>query len=231
MALLKVQRKSGIEGIHKRFSVKFKKSRMDDVLKQFLTSFQSFSEAEISTIIANTQVESFKKGTVVLEEGKVSNKCFLVIKGLVIKGCLRQYRMVDGEEKTTGFFTEGQPAILYSSYLNRLPSEYSLSCVEDSILTTGTREQEQNFSNESPKLEHLVQILMPQDYARREDHVALLNFHKPEERYKLLMKTQPSLLNRVPLHQIASYIGVTPESFSRIRKRVMKSENQQKQSD
>lgn len=196
-------------------------NRMNDVLKKFLARFNSFSEPEINTIVANTRIEYFKRGSVILEEGKITNKCFFVI-----KGCLRQYRMVDGEEKTTGFFTEGQPAVLYSSYLNRVSSDYSLSCIEDSILTTGTREQEQNFHKESPNLEHLVHILMSQDYTRVEKHVELLNFHKPEERYKLLIKTQPSLLNRAPLHQIASYIGVTPESFSRIRKRLMRSDNQ-----
>ncbi|HYG40858.1 MAG TPA: Crp/Fnr family transcriptional regulator [Cytophagales bacterium] len=189
---------------------------MNDLLTQFISKFEKFSAEEINAIVENTRIESFKKGTIILKEGKVSDKCFFVL-----KGCLRQYQLVNGEEKTTGFFTEGQPAVLYSSYLKRTPSEYNLACVEDCILTTGTRAQEQELHKEYPKLEHLVHTLMPQDYSKVEDRITFLNFYNPEERYQILMKTRPELLNRVPLHQIASFIGVTPESFSRIRKRLM----------
>lgn len=194
---------------------------MKNVLTAFISKFDKFDEPEIKAIEESTDVESFKKGTIIVKQGKVSNKCYFVL-----KGCLRQYQLINGEEKTCGFFMEGQAAVLYSSYIKKIPSEYSLTCLEDSILAVGTREQEQKLHNQHPKLEYLIHTLMLQDYTKAEERLALLNLHKPEERYRILVTTQPELFKRVPLHQIASFIGVTPESFSRIRKRYLIKEKQ-----
>jgi len=189
---------------------------MKEIATQFIKKLNLFNAQETDAILAHTDVEIFKKGDIIAQEGKTSDKCYLVL-----KGCLRQYQIIDGEEKTTNFFLEGQPAVLYSSYLKKIPTDYFLSCVEDSVLLTGTRAQEQELRKNYPELEHLTYSLMLQDYSKAENYAALLNGYKPEDRYLILMEKQPQLLNRVPLHQIASFIGVTPESFSRIRKRIM----------
>lgn len=188
----------------------------EEALMRFIEKFKSFNQNEINAIVENTQVEFFKKGTAILKEGEVCTKCYFVL-----SGCVRQYQLVNGEEKTTAFFLEGQAAVLYSSYLESSPSEYYLTCVEDCILTVGTREQERKLHKQYPKLEYLIHTLMPQDYSKVQNRLASLINNNPEERYQILMKTQPELLGRVPLNQIASYIGVTPESFSRIRKRIL----------
>ena len=189
---------------------------MKEIVRQYIKKIEKFDEDEINGIVENMQVESFKKGTVILKQGSVCDKCYFVL-----KGCLRQYMIVDGEEKITDFFLEGQPAVMYSSYIKQSPSEFYLSCVEDCVLITGTREQELELHKKYPKLEYITHTLMVQDYHKVEDYIALLNGYKPEERYLALQKNRPELLNRIPLHQIASFIGVTPESFSRIRKRIM----------
>ena len=189
------------------------------MLAQFISSFEKFDENEINAIVEHTRMESFKKGTIILKENQICNKCYFVL-----KGCIRQYQLIDGEEKTTGFFVEGQAAVLYSSYLEKKPSDYYLSCIEDSILTVGTREQEQELQKKYPNLEHLIYTLLPQDFTKAQEHIALLNNYNPEQRYLVLMQKQPELINRVPLHQLASLIGVTPESLSRIRKRIMMKE-------
>jgi len=192
---------------------------MKDLLKQFISTFDRFEEQEVDAIIESTEVESLKKGSTILREGQICHKCYFVL-----KGCLRQYQLVNGEEKTTRFFMEGEAAVLYSSYMDKLPSDYYLSCVEDCILTTGTRGREEELHEQYPNLEYLIHTLMPQDYARTQEHIALLNNYTPEQRYLRLIETRPELINRVPLHQIASLIGITPESFSRIRKRVLMKE-------
>ena len=189
---------------------------MKEPLRKFIAKFDTFKQEEINAIVENTQVEFFKKGFILLREGEVCEKCYFVL-----SGCVRQYQLVDGVEKTTAFFTEEQAAVLYSSYMNRKPSEHYLACIEDCILTTGTREQEQQLHKQYPKLEYLVHTLMPHDYLKIQERLSSLINHTPEERYLILMEDQPELINRVPLHQLASYIGVTPESFSRIRKRIL----------
>lgn len=192
---------------------------MKHTIKPFFRRIGNFTEEEIAAIEAHTTVESFKKGSVILAEGKVCQKCYFVL-----EGCLRQYQLINGEEKTNGFFLEGQPAVLYSSYLNQRPSEYYVSCIEDSVLLTGTREQEAELRKNFPSLAHLTHTLIVQDHERAEKYISLLNGYKPEDRYLVLMETQPELFNRIPLHQIASFLGITPESFSRIRKRIQNHE-------
>lgn len=189
---------------------------MESILRRFIEKLEKFDKDEINAIVEHTQAEAFKKGDIILKQGDICDTCYFVL-----KGCLRQYQLIDGEEKTTGFFLDGEPVVSYSSYLKRTPSDYYLSCVEDCILLTGTREQEQELHRKYPKLEHLTHTLMLQDYDKAENYIALLNCYKPEDRYLILLKTQPELLNRIPFRQIASFLGVTPESFSRIRKRIL----------
>src|SRR5690606_23453388 len=107
---------------------------MKETLRKFISNFDTFNQNEINAIVENTNLEFFKKGTVLLHEGEICNKCYFVL-----SGCVRQYHLTEGIEKTTAFFIEEQAAVLYSSYMDREPSRHYLSCVEDSILTTGTR--------------------------------------------------------------------------------------------
>jgi CRP-like cAMP-binding protein len=188
----------------------------EEALRRFIEKFETFDHNEINAIIENTHVESFSKGTVIQKEGEVCTRCYFIL-----SGCVRQYQIVNGEEKTTAFFTEGQASVLYSSYIEARPSEYYLSCVENCTLIVGTREQEKKLHQQHPGLAHLINTLMPQDYDRIQNHLSSMISNSPEERYLNLIATQPHLLDRVPLNQIASYIGVTPESFSRIRKRIL----------
>lgn len=192
---------------------------MKDALIHFISQFDKFTHEEINAIVENTQLENFKKGTTILREGQICTKCFFVV-----KGSLRQYQIINGEEKTTAFFFEGDAAVLYSSYLEKKPSKYYLSTVENSILTTGTRVTETELHKKHPKLENLISTLMPLDYDKSQEHIELLTNYNPEERYQNILKTKPQIINRIPLHFIASYIGVTPESLSRIRKRIITKE-------
>ena len=104
---------------------------MKDSLIRYISQFDKFTQEEINAVVENTQLEHFKKGTTILREGQICTKCFFVL-----KGCIRQYQIVNGEEKTTAFFFEGEAAVLYSSYLKKRPSKYYLSTLENSILTT-----------------------------------------------------------------------------------------------
>lgn len=184
-------------------------------LKEFLLQFNRFSPDDLELVLQNTSVETFRKGDLVLEEGRISKKCYLVI-----RGSLRQFKLVDGTEKNSAFFFEEDPVVSYSSYLNNLPSEYSIQCLEDCVLISGTKEQELEMRRVNPQLEFLTHDLLASDFKKAEHYISLLNNFSPEERYLQLLKTEPKIINRVSLVYIASYLGITPESLSRIRKRI-----------
>jgi CRP-like cAMP-binding protein len=183
---------------------------------RYISTFMTLSEAEVKGILENITIKSFKKDTVLLREGQISKLCYFVL-----SGCVRQYYLVDGEEKTTNFYTEGQPITPYEGSFKRKPSKYYLSCTEDCMLTAGTPEQEAALFQQFPQFRAASQLAVEEELGKSQDQLANFIISSPEERYLHLLDTRPDLLDRVPQYQLASYLGVTPESLSRIRKRIM----------
>ena len=188
---------------------------MKNELIKMLSSTPSLSKAEAIEIVDNINIQTYKKGTILLKEGMVSKKCYAVL-----KGCVREYYIKDGDEKTTAFFTEGQEVVSFTSYANKTPSKHYLSCVEESTLTVSTPEKEKEMYKRFPKLKVITRTMMELNSGKIQENLASFITSSPEERYKNLLKNRADLLNRVPQHQIASYLGIKPESLSRIRKRI-----------
>ena len=130
--------------------------------------------------------------------------------------------MVDGEEKTTAFYTEGDPVVSFTSYSNQLPSKLFLICMEECVLTVGNQDWEAEMCKRFLKLESIIRIEVEKNAGKTQEAFATFITSSPEERYLQLLNTRADLLNRVPQHQIASFLGITAESLSRIRKRVLK---------
>ncbi|MCC6281066.1 MAG: Crp/Fnr family transcriptional regulator [Saprospiraceae bacterium] len=196
------------------------KSRRADSPEQeiirYISQFMPLSDAEAAEVAKTIKAKSFKKGTVLLKEGQVAKLCYFVL-----KGCIRQYYLVDGEEKTTNFFTEGQPVTPYEGTFKKVASKFYLSCVEDVIVTVGSPEDEIAFFEKFPHLEPARSMAIEEELGKSMDKFSSYILNGPEERYLNLLKNRPELLDRVPQYQLASYLGVTPESLSRIRKRIM----------
>lgn len=188
---------------------------MNEVLVKYLSKLGLLSEQEVKDIADNIVVQAFKKGTVLLNEGEIASKCYFIL-----QGCIRQYYLTDGEEKTTAFFTEEQAVVSFSSYSQQIPATHYWSCVEDTIAMVGYLDKEQDMYQKFPKLTEITRTMMEQDYGKTQEAFATFIASSPEERYHHLLKNRPDLLQRVPQHQIASYLGVKPESLSRIRKRI-----------
>jgi len=189
---------------------------MENEILKYLSKHTTISKEIEETIIESEFIRSYKKGTILLEEGKISNECYFVI-----KGCIRSYYIKDGNEMTTDFFTEEQ-VVTPSAYGKKTPSAYYLECTEDTVAAVGTPEQETEMYQKFPEGESLARTLGEAIMTKQQDTLAEFKMASPEERYLNLLNNRPDLLQRVPQHQIASYLGVTPESLSRIRKRLSK---------
>lgn len=186
-------------------------------LFKLLPGLDALSEEEAREIAAQIPVESYPKGTLLLKAGEVSSICYFVL-----KGCIRRYSLIDGEEKTTAFYTEQQAAVPFASYAQQTPSAHCLVCAEDSLLVAGDMSREQDMYARYPKLLAITRRMMEEDFGKTQEAFSRFIASSPEERYLNLMDTRAELFLRVPQHQIASYLGMTPESLSRIRKRTIK---------
>jgi CRP-like cAMP-binding protein len=189
---------------------------MDNEIVKYLSKYMTISNELEEAIIRSEFIRSYKKGTILLEKGKISNECYLVI-----KGCIRSYYLNDGNEVTTDFFTEEQ-SVTPSAYGKNIPSAYYLECIEDTVAGVGTPELETEFYQKFPPLESLTRVWVEAIIAKQQDTFAEFKMASPEERYMQLQKSRPDLIQRVPQYQLASYLGVQPESLSRIRRRLNK---------
>lgn len=182
----------------------------DDYLESIV-----LTEEEKEAIQQMSANKKFSKGTILLREGEFPSKCYYVL-----KGCVRQYTLKNGEEKTTFFFTEGQAVFSNLNPDTRSASKHFLECVEDCELSTTTKEQEEEMYKRFPRFEAMCRASTEKQFEEFQDMFATFVSSSPEERYLHLIDTRPELLQRVPHYQLASYLGVKPESLSRIRKRI-----------
>ncbi|MDO6800876.1 Crp/Fnr family transcriptional regulator [Wenyingzhuangia sp. 1_MG-2023] len=188
---------------------------MKEALRQFIDSFQFLTPEEVDIIVDNTVLKFTKKGEYLLKEGEVSKECFAVI-----KGCIREFVIKDGVEKTVSFFTEGDPITAFTSETTGCQSKSYIQCLEDCVVTVGTESLIEEMIERIPRLEKLIRVEVEKEAGKMQDRMSNFMISTPEERFVTLINNQPNLIHRVPQVLIASYIGVTPESYSRIKKRV-----------
>ena len=184
-------------------------------ISRYLRLSGVLNETEIQTIGQMMQIKTFKKGTFLLKEGQVASYSYFNL-----KGCVREYFLKDGEEKTISFYTEGDAVGSTSSYVLRIPSKHYLECIEDTTLTVMTYENDRKVNTLFPRLATMCSSKTEEQLGAYRYLAADYMVSTPEERYLKLVKIRPDLLDRVPQYQLASYIGVTPESLSRIRNRL-----------
>lgn len=188
---------------------------MKDLLFDFITSYIPLNEEEKSAIISLDIFRSGEKGEILLEQGQRSNKGYFVL-----KGCLRTYYIIDGEEKTTAFYTEME-ALTPNCVISKKPTEYYVACVEDSLFTVGNPEMEEEMYEKFPKFESLCRAFSEELIARQQLDFDLFKTSSPEQRYLNLLERRPDLIQRVPQHQLASFLGIKPQSLSRLKKRIL----------
>ncbi|MBL4710185.1 MAG: Crp/Fnr family transcriptional regulator, partial [Flavobacteriales bacterium] len=187
---------------------------LKETIRAMISKFQLLNKEEIEIIVEKTIVDEFKKGTLLLKEGQIPKKCYMVV-----EGCVREYIIKDGEEKSTAFFIEGDTFTPHSK--DSKPSTYYWECAEDCILTISNKNYEEELRALLPRLDSVFQEIAVGKINNLRNEWNLFITSSPEERYHNLIETKPHLLDRVPQHQIASYLGMKPQSLSRIRKRIL----------
>lgn len=188
---------------------------MQDILFDFISKYVSLTEEEKTAILSLDLFHSIKKGTTLLRAGQKSKDSYFVL-----KGCIRTYYVLDGEEKTTAFYTE-MDALTPPCVINKTPSEYYISCIEDTILTVSDSDMEAEINSKFPKFETLCRIFSEELLAKQQIDFDEFKTSSPEQRYLNLIQKRPDLVQRVPQHQLASYLGVKPQSLSRLRTRIL----------
>lgn len=188
---------------------------MKSEIVQLLEGALELNEEEAKAVTECIPIKTFEKGHILLREGQVSNESYFNIQGLV-----RKYYLVDGEEKTTEFYVEKDAISSLQSYNLKVPSNHYLECIEDCRLAILSRDKEQELFERVAEFESICRVSVEEELGAYQDKLAQFMISSPEKRYLDFMENRPDLLQRVPQYYLASYLGVKPESLSRIRKRI-----------
>ncbi|OIN59301.1 Crp/Fnr family transcriptional regulator [Arsenicibacter rosenii] len=189
---------------------------MHQKLLNYFQRIMPLTQEEADAIAATIHIEHVKKGTILLHEGDISAEAYFVL-----EGCIRQYYLIDGSEKTSNFFTDEQWVVSIKSLNEQVPAAHFLDACVDSYVIVGNRDKEEGLYRQFPKFETISRKIMERVFAEQQEILATYLTETPEQRYLRLMAARPNLFQLVPQYQIASYVGVKPESLSRIRKRIL----------
>ena len=190
---------------------------MKTMLRAIMNQTIDIDQDEWEAFEPNIFSKKIKKRDNLLKEGQICSEI-----SFLLRGAFRQYHLVDGEEKTTFFFFENHFACNYESFLTRQPSDVTIEALEDCEVLYFNTETLTRLYRLYPKYEVFGRLMAENVYLCAMERLKTFLLNSPEERYRKFLTHPDSdiILERVPQHYIASYLGITSVSLSRIRSRL-----------
>lgn len=188
---------------------------MEHPLVTYFSQYLTLNEEEKAYLIEHVQVKEFKKHTTLLEEGNTSTAFYFVVEGLI-----RMYYLVEGIEKTTFFYGQHDFVSSFESFTKQTPSTHYFETLQDTRVAVFDHALVTDILTRFPRFDILARIAMEEELSVCQKMIASFVTLNAEQRYLQLMKEKPALLQQIPQYHIATYLGVSPETLSRIRNRI-----------
>ncbi|MGQ3678781.1 Crp/Fnr family transcriptional regulator [Tenacibaculum discolor] len=183
-----------------------------EVFKTIEETYTPLSTECQQELIASSKVCAYKKGDIVVREGQFSKKVFFIV-----QGCSRAYYLKDGKDISDWFTFENQFMASIVSFFSNEPSPHYVEFIEDSTILEFSKDTVDKLSQKHHDFERLISKIVTETMLGLCERLYTIQFNKAEERYKHLLSIYPFITNRIPLTHIASYLGITLETLSRIR--------------
>lgn len=198
-------------GVH-RASRRLSDAAAVERILAFLAESVTLDEDQKAVVRASSRIERHPKGTVLLAQGDIARRNWLVV-----SGCVRVFTTIGAEERTLDLLTEFHPA-MPPTYGTEAPSPVAFECLEDLVASGGTPEDESSTYAAHPSFQSVCRIMGQVLLARMQSaHIDVLT-RTPRQRYLDLVARRPELLQRVPQYHVANWLGIQPETLSRIRR-------------
>jgi len=184
-------------------------------LKKLIAQFAHLSEDDWEIALSETKLVTIKKGDYWIQEGAI---CHYI--GFVIEGVLRVFSTNAEKEMISHFCFEKRNPIVsaHTSFINRQPSIESIQALEDTQLLVLHYDALQKLYDQQPIFQKLGRLFIEEMYVAAKMRIYDLQHKTATTRYKDLLEKYPNIINRIAQHHIASYLGIAPESLSRLRK-------------
>ncbi len=181
-------------------------------MKEFLSDYINISDEEYESFISVAKLKTYNKGDYLLRADRSVQKLFFIKSGF-----MRGYRIRNGVDITHHFYLENWFATDYESYLTGNPGELYIEAIMDTTVYEFDKKTLFAFYESHHKFEKLRFIQAEDAYLQMVKRLQNFQYMELKDRYMDLVNRNPELFNLVPQSQIASYLGVTPQSLSRIK--------------
>jgi len=188
-----------------------------EAFNAYLKTFPHYTPQAYETARPYLSEKHLAPGEYFLNQGQVCKSI-----GFIEKGLVRLYYLNDGKEITHCFCKEHSITCSYSSLITQQPSDTAIQAIEPSTLIVFSYESLQKLYTKDLFWQQLGRIAGEKEYVAVDSHNRFLNDLSATERYLQILKNDPTLLQRVPLNYLASYLHVSPETLSRIRKKIIR---------
>jgi CRP/FNR family transcriptional regulator, anaerobic regulatory protein len=191
---------------------------MTTQILQSINSIVSLNENEKEAFIKMLEVKQFKKKQFLLQEGQICNKI-----SFINSGSMRLFYEIEGVENTVQFFFADRWYTDYESFLTGQPTIENLQALENCEIVQFKKSDLYQLYKTHPVFERVGRILAENAFLSLSKLNKMLTNEEPQQRYLSLLNQRPEVVKNIPQHYIASYLGIKPESLSRIRKRIQNS--------
>lgn len=183
------------------------------MLSTYLKKLVSFSPEELAFILTQFEEEKVDKNEILIKAGQVCHKLYFIEKGIGRSFYLKE----DGKEVTEWFFGSDNFMTSVDSYFQQTPSFYSLQVLEDAILHSISKEKMDFLLSKYTNMEKLFRLVSIEMLSKIVRKLNAIQFQTAKERYEYMLLEFPDIVHQVPLGSVASYLGMTQETLSRIR--------------
>ncbi len=189
-------------------------SDFKDEFLRFLAMSVTLSDEKKDLLFNLPIFKRYSKGTILFEKGSRTEQYYFVL-----RGGIRTYKIIEGKDITLEFYTENEALAPASTVLKQPSSSYAV-CFEETVMVVSTEDIEEQIMQHIPELLSLCRKFSEKLLAKQQEDVGAYKTLSPEQSYLHLVKERPELIQRVPQYHIATYLGIRPESLSRIRNRI-----------
>ena len=186
-----------------------------DKVKSYLNRIIQLEDSEWELFSSKLEKRQYAKKTIILKTGAVENYIYFIEQGIV-----RYFVPEDTNDLTFGFSFEGDIGSAYDSFINQVPTTYQLETLTDTEVWRIGYADLMAFYRKTKSGNHIGRVIGEQLYIKAIKRELSLLSETAEQRYEKLFHDRPKLIQQIPLKYIASYIGITPQALSRIRKQI-----------
>ncbi len=188
-------------------------------LKEYITAIVPMPDEEYQLLADAVTTRAVQKKGFLLRQGEVCKEIYFINQGF-----FRMYHVnAEGNEINHRFADQHNFMVDYQSFLTQKPSNYYWQALQDAEVLVIMYSTAQQLYRQSKNWERFGRLMAEAVYQQVNERIEMMELMTPEQRYQYLRSTRPQLFNQVSQFQLSSYLGIKPESLSRIRKRLLKS--------